>query len=321
MPKYVLTGCDGNLGSIAASHALTLAGPDDELIFTSHNPDSIDRALVNDWASKGAQLVQLDYSDPPASLARVFAGAGAVSFISTWLIGDGRRKQHANVISAAKAAGVRRICYTSFVGADLRDEVESEEDMPFLPRDHAFTEALIRQSGLQYNIQRNYLYMDNVPQFFAQSFAFCGDRWLCNSAGAKGAFVAREDCGRVLGALLMGRGEPNQVYAVTGPEPVTYREVFEWMAAQTGYAGEFVEMEDGELERWWKERGLPYDVYGDFSKLPCKLCMYDLLCCGQMVAWGHMKETTDAVEKLTGRKPLPFREALLKYKDIFPKPE
>ncbi|EOD43598.1 putative -like protein [Neofusicoccum parvum UCRNP2] len=116
----------------------------------------------------------------------------------------------------------------------------------------------------------------------------------------------------------MGKGEPNTAYAVTGPEPVTYREVFEWMAGQTGYKGEFVDVSDEELEQWWKERGLPYDVYGDFSKLPCKLCMYDLLCCGQMVAWGHMGEVTDSVEKLTGRKPLPFKEALLKYRDIFP---
>ncbi|KAF4308441.1 quinone oxidoreductase 2 [Botryosphaeria dothidea] len=320
MPKYVLTGYDGNLGSVAASYALTLAGPNDELVFTSHKPDTIDKELVREWAAKGAKLVPLSYDDPEG-LKRVFAGAAAVSFISTWLIGQGRRTQHANVIKAAKAAGVERICYTSFVGADLRDKVARDEDMPFLPRDHAYTERLIKESGLRYNIQRNYLYMDNIPQFFAQSFGFCGDRWLCNSAGAKGAFVAREDCGRVLGALLMGKGELDTVYAVTGPEPATYKEVFEWMAEQSGYKGEFVEVSDEELEQWWKERGLPYDVNGDFSKLPCKLCMYDLLCCGQMVAWGHMSEVTDSVEKLTGRKPLPFKEALLKYKDVFPRSE
>lgn len=315
MPKYVLTGCDGNLGRTAASHALTLTSPADTLILTSHAPSTIDPALVRAWQSKGATLLALSYSDPQATLERVFAGATAVAFISTWLIGA----QHQNVIDAAKAAGVGRLCYTSFVGAGL--PLNHEADMPFLPRDHAWTEARIRESGLAYSIQRNYLYADNIPQFFAQAFEFCGDRWLCNSGGARGAFVAREDCGRVLGALLMGKGEANRVYAVSGPEPVRYRDVFEWMKAQTGYGGEFVEMGDEELEAWWKERGLPYDVYGDFSKLPCKLCMYDLLCCGQMVAWGHMGEVTDSVERLTGRKPLRFEEALGKYRDIFPKPK
>lgn len=317
MPKYILTGCDGNIGRVAASYALTLAKPGDELVLTSHKPSAIHADLSREWTGKGASIQELDYSDP-ANLERVFAGADAVSFISTWLIGEGRRQQHRNVIDAAKAAGVKRICYTSFVGADLGD---GGEDMPFLPRDHAYTEKLIIASGLQYNIQRNYLYMDNVPQFFAQTWHFTGDKWLCNSGGEKGAFVAREDCGRVLGALLMGKGEPNTIYTVTGPQAVTYKEIFNWMAEQSGYKGQFVEVSDEELEKWWKERGLPYDVYGDFSKLPCKLCMYDLLCCGQMVAWGHMKETTDVVEQLTGRKAVGFKDYLLRYKEIFPKSE
>lgn len=317
MPKYVLTGCDGNLGSVAASHALSLVGPEDELVLTSHRPGWVHDDLVAEAKAKGAKLLLLNYDDP-AHLVRVFAGAEAVSFISTWLIGKGRRRQHKNVIDAAKAAGVRRIVYTSFVGADLGD---GGEDMPFLPRDHAYTEGLIRASGLQYNIQRNYLYMDNIPQFHAQSWGFAGDRWLSNDADEKGAFVARDDCGRVLGALLMGKGEPNTVYTVTGPEAVTNREIFEWMAGQSGYKGTFENLSDEELEKWWKAKGLPYDVYGDFSKTPCKLCMYDLLCSGQMVAWGHMKKTTDAVEKLTGRKPAGYQEHLLKYKDSFPKSE
>lgn len=317
MPKYVLTGCDGNLGSVAASYALTLAKPGDELVFTSHKPGFIHEDLMHEWAAQGAHILMLDYGDS-ANLERVFAGAEAVSFISTWLIGKGRRQQHKAVIDAAKAAGVNRICYTSFVGAGLG---HGGEEMPFLPRDHAYTEDLIRQSGLQYNIQRNYLYMDNIPQFFAQSWHFTGDKWLCNSGGEKGAFVAREDCGRVLGALLMGNGEPNTVYTITGPEAVTNKDIFSWMSEQSGYRGEFVEVADEVLENWWKERGLPYDVYGDFSQLPCKLCMYDLLCCGQMVAWGHMKETTDAVERLTGRRPIGYKDYLLKYKDIFPKSE
>ncbi|KUI69562.1 Quinone oxidoreductase 2 [Cytospora mali] len=315
MPKYVLTGCDGNLGSAAATYALTLAKPGDELVLASHRPGFIHEDLMHEWAAKGAKILMLDYNDTP-NLKRVFAGAEAISFISTWLIGNGRRQQHKKVIDAAKSVGVKRICYTSFVGAGLGD---GGEEMPFLPRDHAYTERLIKESGLQYNIQRNYLYMDNIPQFFASCWKFTGDKWLCNSGGEKGAFVAREDCGRVLGALLMGKGEPNTVYTITGPQAVTNNEIFDWMAEQSGYMGQFEEVSDEELENWWKAHGLPYDIYGDFSQVPCKLCMHDLLCCGQMVALGHMKETTDAVERLTGRKPMAYKEYLLKYKDIFPK--
>ncbi|KAJ5378782.1 hypothetical protein N7509_011901 [Penicillium cosmopolitanum] len=122
------------------------------------------------------------------SLRAVFAGAEAVTLISTWAFGR-RHQQAQNVIDAAKECGVRRICYTSFVGADDPAPVD---EMPFLPRDHKQTEALIHASGLEYNIQRDYLYVDNIPNFFAPSWKFCDNRWISNSGGVPGAYVARE---------------------------------------------------------------------------------------------------------------------------------
>jgi NAD(P)H dehydrogenase (quinone) len=35
MPKYVLTGADGNLGRVAATWALETAGPDQEVVLTT----------------------------------------------------------------------------------------------------------------------------------------------------------------------------------------------------------------------------------------------------------------------------------------------
>jgi hypothetical protein len=49
-----------------------------------------------------------------------------------------------------------------------------------------------------------------------------------------------------------------------------------------------------------------------------KLCIDDLLCCGEMVAKGYMTKTSNAVEELTGWKPLSFREGLMQYKGLLP---
>ncbi|KAF1793189.1 hypothetical protein GQ600_23239 [Phytophthora cactorum] len=38
-----------------------------------------------------------------------------------------------------------------------------------------------------------------------------------------------------------------------------------------------------------------------------------------MLANGSMSKVTDTVERLTGRKPLGYKENLLQYKEIFPK--
>ncbi|KAE9068052.1 hypothetical protein PF005_g30134 [Phytophthora fragariae] len=154
--------------------------------------------------------------------------------------------------------------------------------------------------------------------YFAPSWKFCGDKWLTNSHEQEGCYVSRDDCGRVLGALLLGKGEPNTVYEVTGPDAVSHEEIFDFMSKEVGYKGELVDMPDEELEKWWLGRGLPKDVYGDFSQLPMKLCIGDLLCSGEMVANGCMTPASDAVEKLTGRKPTNWKDAMIRYKDIFP---
>ncbi|CEG36023.1 NmrA-like [Plasmopara halstedii] len=315
MVKYVLTGVGGGIGSIAADYAVENQNPEDELVLTSSDVSKLAPHSVKAWKAKGAIVEQANYSDVE-SLKKVFQGAEAVAFISTWLIGDGRRGQMKNCIQAAKEVGVKRICYTSFVGAGSD---KPNEELPFLPQDHQFTEQQIYASGLDYNIQRNYLYQDNTPCLFAQSWHYTEDRWLANSHDVPGAYVAKSDCGRVFGALLLGRQEKNTVVEVTGPEAVTDREMFEWMNGISGYKAEFVDMPDEQLRAYWLERGLPTDVDGDFSQLPMKLCMNDLLCCGKMLADGSMSKVTDTVERLTGRKPLSYKENLLQYVDIFPK--
>ncbi|RLN77158.1 hypothetical protein BBJ28_00007106 [Nothophytophthora sp. Chile5] len=318
MSKFVLMGADGNLGGVAAEFALKIAKPLQKLVFTSYNLESIPKERVERWQAKGVEVVAASYDDVD-SMKKAFEGAEAVATISTWLIGERRRNQVKNAIDAAKAMRVKRICYTSGAGAGIK--ADKEEDIPFLLRDHHYIEGLIFASGLQYNIQRNCLYADNIPNFFAPSWKFCGDKWLTNSHGQRGCYVSRDDCGRVLAGMLLGKGEPNTVYDVTGPEAVSHEEIFEWMCEQTGYKGEIVDMPDEELRKWWLDRGLPQDVYGDFSQLPMKLCIGDLLCSGEMVANGCMSQPTDAVEKLTGREPTPFKEVQIKYKNIFPKPE
>ncbi|KAG1707082.1 hypothetical protein DVH05_026278 [Phytophthora capsici] len=315
MVKYVLTGIGGNIGGHAADEAVNIKKPEDVLVLTSSDISKLAPERVEAWKAKGAIVEQADYLNVD-SLKKVFEGADAIAFISTWLLGDGRRQQMRNCIQAAKECGVKRVCYTSFVGAGSD---KPNEELPFLPQDHQYTEQQIYASGLDYNIQRNYLYQDNTPRFFAQSWHFTEDRWLSNSHDTPGAYVAISDCGRVFAALLLGKQEKNTVVTVTGPEAVTDREMFEWMNSISGYKAEFVDMPDDELRAYWLGRGLPTDVYGDFSKLPMKLCIGDLLCCGEMLANGSMSQVTDTVERLTGRKPLGYKENLLQYKEIFPK--
>jgi NAD(P)H dehydrogenase (quinone) len=312
MPKYVLTGVDGKLGSVAADYAAEIASPEQKLVFTSFKLDNIPADKLKYWREKGAEVTTASYDDP-ASLEKVFTGAEAIPFISTWLFGETRRRQHKTVVDTAKACGVRRICYTSFIGAGL------EENLPFLPQDHKYTESIIYASGLEYNIQRNYLYADNIPQLFAPAWKYCGNKWMLNSKGVPAAYVAREDCSRVAAALLLGKGEPNTVYDVTGPEAISDYKIFEYICSKTGLQAEIVEMTDADLDKYWGGKGLPRTVFEDFSNFPMKLCVDDITSCGDVVGRGLMSEVSNTVEKLTGRKPLSVWKVIEKYEDILPK--
>lgn len=322
--KYVLTGIGGGIGSVAADFAAENATPDQKLVFTSSSLSKLPAEKVAYWKSKGIELAKANYDDIP-SLKKVFEGADTIAWISTWAIFH-RPTQAANILEAAKASGVKRVCYTSFIGAGLAVDTPEDwqkdvrKELPFLPQDHALTERLIRESGLQYNIQRDCLYQDNIPGLFAQSWKFCGDNCFSNSAGSKSAYVAREDCGRVLGALLLGRQEPNTVVYVTGPELISEREIFDYMNSVSGYKAKFVDMTDDELRKWWADRGLPDDALKALAcDLPLKLCQEDLVCCGQMPRLGFMDKVSDTVERLTGRKAQGFKENFVKYEGIFPR--
>ncbi|KXS18202.1 NAD(P)-binding protein [Gonapodya prolifera JEL478] len=310
--KFVLTGVGGHLGQIAADWCIYTANPGDSLVFTDYSLASL----------PADKVLEATYDDEE-SLRRAFKGADVVGFISTWAFGH-RAEQTSRVISAAKACGVKRIVYCGAAMSVGPEEslMRDVESLPFLLREHVATERLVMASGMQWNIQRNTLYQDNIIGLFAQCWKFCGDRGFHNSAGQKGAYVARSDCGRVYAALVLGKAPPNTVHLVSGPEAVTDREIFDYVTSKVEYKAEFVEMTDDELASWWREKGLPDDfATGDFSKLPMKICIPDLVCCGecQCVARGYMSEVSDAVEKLTGRRPLGFRENYVQYEHLFPR--
>ena len=102
-----ITGATGQLGRLAIA-ALKARAPQADLI-----------ALVRDPARAtdlGVPARAFDYTKPE-TLAPALAGVETLVLISSSDFND-RAGQHANVIAAAKAAGVGRIIYTSLLKGD-----------------------------------------------------------------------------------------------------------------------------------------------------------------------------------------------------------
>ena len=144
-PRYFVTGASGALGQLVVA-ALARRVDSGSIVAIVRNPEAAAPNLP-----AGVEVRQGDY-DRPETLTTALAGADRLLLISSSALGS-RVAQHANVIAAAKAAGVNRIAYTSVLHADT--------SVLGLAEEHRQTEAILRDSGIPTVLLRNGWYTEN----------------------------------------------------------------------------------------------------------------------------------------------------------------
>jgi uncharacterized protein YbjT (DUF2867 family) len=197
-----------------------------------------------------------------------------------------RADEHLTAVDAAVDAGVRRIVYTSFIGA-------SPDAVFTLARDHYATEEHIRQTGLAYTFLRDSIYMDFVPSFASPEGVIAGP-----AGEGKCAWVARDDIADVAVAVLTQEGHDGQTYDLTGPESRT----LEWAAEiLSDHLGREITYEDESIDEAWESRAhhgaSDWEVEGRISSYVA-------------VAEGELDVLTDAVPALTGHEAMSLPEFL-----------
>jgi uncharacterized protein YbjT (DUF2867 family) len=152
----VVTGATGQLGRLIVEKLITRV--------------PVDRVAVSVRGVQKAQALEAhgvrvrrgDFSDPK-SLAHAFEGASQVLIVSSNAAAHGGDPlaQHRSAIDAARAAGARRIVYTSHVAAS-----RSSAFPPML--DHAATEQMLGESGLAWTSLRNGFYAASAMLLLGQ---------------------------------------------------------------------------------------------------------------------------------------------------------
>ena len=243
-------------------------------------------------ALAGAEVATGSYDDPEG-LRRAFEGAGTLFMVSASEDPD-RRRLHANVVDAAVDAGVERIVYTSFFGA------EPECTFTF-GRDHWHAEQHIKASGLRHTCLRDNLYIDFLPLMVGPDGVIRGP-----AGDGRVAAVTRDDIADVAVAVLLDDGaHDGRTYDMTGPEALTMAEIAEELSQ---VAGRPIAYHDESLEEAYASRahyGAPeWEVTGWVTTYAA-------------IANGELDQVSSDVEAVSGHPPMSLAEFLRRYPDSY----
>jgi len=207
MPKIVLTGATGGLGSRVFKHLLDIV-PASDVIVSLYNPSGATPEIL----SSGVEIRQGNYSDS-ASLQSAFTGAQKLFLVSYPSMAHAIRvTAHKSAIDAAKAAGITHIYYTSLAFASDSNAAVMQA--------HIDTEAYLKESGVGYTIIREGIYNESWPLYFGWFDPRKGGErdevWVPYSDGGI-AWACRDDLGLGTAKIIAAEsGYENRTVLLSG---------------------------------------------------------------------------------------------------------
>ena len=287
MPKTLLvTGASGQLGRSVINHLLdSLKVPANRIVATTRTP-----ANLADLAARGVTVRAADFDDQ-ASLAKAFAGDDRALIISTneVEVRGKRREQQLAAVVAASQAGVGHLLYTSMPNP------EPGSPVVFAP-DHYDTEQAIKASGIPYTIFRNGWYDENL--FMALPQILASGQWYTSAGDGAISYGTRDDYAAAIAGGLASDTSESTTYTLTGPKAYTTAEVAVFVTEVTAKPIQVIQLSDEALTEGMKSAGLP-------ESLAKVLVSFDVA-----ARVGDLAMVTDAVEKLSGRQPVPLKQFL-----------
>lgn len=268
----LVTGASGHFGRIAVEELLARGAT--KVIAGTRDP-----AKLGELKAKGVEIRKVDFDDA-GSLGAAFDGVDRVLIISTDGIGK-RVAQQTAAVSAAKAAGVKHIVYTSAPAA--RPNADAG-----LGVEHFWTEVAIANSGLDFTILRDHMYAENN---LADAVHVVASGQLFGLIGDRGtAYVTRADAARTAaGALLTAEGK--SIDDVTGPAAITNVERAALYSKITGKPVTSIALPPADLKAGMVAAGLPEGFAGALVAFQVDAVL------------GFHGVVTDIVERYSGRKP------------------
>jgi uncharacterized protein YbjT (DUF2867 family) len=272
----LVTGSPGNIGTPLAQQLLEQGR---KIRLMVRNPKKEDQ-VVADLRSRGAEVVQGDFSDP-ASLPPCFTGVESAFLLVP--VAQETAEWKGDFIRAAKQNGVARIVNLSVSGASSNSPVA-------LFRWHWEAEQTLEASGLAWTHLQptdlaRYNIRSNLPTVQAQGafYSTIGEGQV--------AMVDEEDVAEVAAKILTEDDHEGKKYVLTGPKALSYPEVADALAKKLGKSVKYIDIDPTQAKQAMIGVGMP-DWVADFVN--------DLR---ELEKSGRASGPTPDIQKLLGRSP------------------
>lgn len=208
--KIAVTAASGGLGKAIIQNIIQYKGRDN-VVGIARNPEKAAHLKLE--IRKGDYNNREDFDH-------------ALSDIDTLLLVSGmddprkRIQQHRNVIDSARAAGVRKIVYTSIIGSEKGNEFSP------IVQSNRQSEKDVKSSGLEWVIGRNGLYIDADLEYIP---SYAEEGGIVNCAGeGKCAYTSRSELAFAYWRMLVEEKHNGSTYNLLG-EPITQSQLAEFI--------------------------------------------------------------------------------------------
>lgn len=196
--KIAVTTASGNLGSTIINHLKVEMGSQN-VIGIARTPKKAEFL--------GVEIRKGDYNSKKDFMLAL-KGIDVVLLVSGMDSPDKRIQQHRNVIEAAKENGVKKIVYTSIIGA-----TKGNAFSPIVASNRQ-TEEDIKNSGLQWAIGRNGLYIEPDLQYI-ENYKKEGGIINCAADGLCG-YTSRQELAYAYFKLITNDNLNGKIYNLLG---------------------------------------------------------------------------------------------------------
>ncbi len=249
---------------------------------------------------RGVEIVNMDYNKPETI-------ADALNHVNKLFLLTLPSPNMADISSslvkeAKKRNDLKHIVKLSVLEADA-------EPGTTIGRLHRQEEKIIEESGIPYTFLRSGAFMRNFVNFFGQTIKNESAFYLPAGDG-RVSFVDVRDIAAVATEILLTKSngsqqQKNKAYDITGHDALSYSQAAEILSGGIGKKISYIDIGEEDARKGMKKMGMEdwlIDAIMEFYYI---------------IRTGHASRTTNAIEQITGRKPVSFEQFVRDYASSF----